>query len=594
MESETASPRSHGPNGPRDDPVVRGRTLAGKPVSPGYARGHAVFLGQDQREIPRRKIPTAEVEQELERFRLALETSRAELHRLSNRLQSELGMAEAEIFSAHLLFLQDPHFIERVEAAVREDLINIEAAIDAAIAELAQLLREADDAYLREREEDVRDLGRRVLRHVVQRELQPLARLEAGSVIIARELLPSDLLEIDRAHLAGIITERGGEAGHAAILARALAIPAVTGVTEVTRYARTGAVVLLDGLDGAVVLNPTEEQTRAFLTRQVAYEEVSREARLDEQLECVTTDGVRISLYANLGREDEVAQVAAHCLDGIGLFRTEYLFLTQSRPPSFEQQRQLYQSLAGGLGGKPLVIRTLDLGGDKYPAFQAPQFETNPNLGLRGLRFSLLVARDLFCDQVRAIIGLYPALDVSILLPMVLGGADLRAALTVIREVATEERVAALPPIGALIETPSAVFAIDDILAQADFVSIGTNDLTQFILAADRNALSTMDDYTVLHPSVLRAMRLVIRAADAAGKPASVCGEAAGDPDIAQLLVGLGVRRLSMSPVTASRVRSAIRASAYGRLQEMAEVAVAFDSAEAVAALLGRAPQDPL
>lgn len=575
---------------------MRGRELSGKPVSPGYARGNAVLVGQTKGEVPHRHVPSHEIDQELDRFRLALETSRSELRRLSNRVQSELGAAEAEIFSAHLLFLDDPEFIERVEAAVRRDRVNIEAAIDAAVSELAEVLREADNAYLREREEDVRDLGRRVLRHVAQDQAQAssLVSLGPGSVVVARELLPSDLLEIDRAHLVGLVTERGGEAGHAAILARALGVPAVTGVADITQHAWPGMRILLDGQTGTLVLDPCPEQEEAFGVTLRAYERAGRRALSEEQRECVTTDGVTIELFANIGREEEVSQVAAHRLEGVGLFRTEYLFLTRPQPPSFEDHRRLYERLAVGLDGRPVVIRTLDLGGDKYPAFLASEFEANPNLGIRGLRFSLLAAQDLFRTQVRAVLDLARAHEVSLLLPMVLGGADLRAALSLIREVAAQEGVLQLPPVGALIETPSAVFSVEEILAQADFVSIGTNDLTQFILAADRNAVATMGDYTVLHPSVLRAIGMVVRAADAAGRPVSVCGEAAADPSIAGLLVGLGVRRLSMSPVSASRVRLAIRATSCAAVGEMAQKALACDSAEAVTRLLGRTIQDPL
>jgi phosphotransferase system enzyme I (PtsI) len=573
---------------------MRGRELSGMPVSPGYARGSAVLVGQTQGKLPHRRIPPHEIDQELDRFRLALETSRSELRRLSKRVHSELGAAEAEIFCAHLLFLEDPQFIERVEAAVRRDRINIEAAIDAAVSELAQLLREADNAYLREREEDVRDLGRRVLRHVAQAQGSSLGSIGPASIVVARELLPSDLLEIDRAHLVGIATERGGETGHAAILARALGVAAVTGVADITHYAQPGMRILLNGQTGTLVLDPWPEQEEAFGVTLRAHERAGRQALSEEQRECVTTDGVRIELFANIGREEEVSQVSAHRLDGVGLFRTEYLFLTRPRPPAFEDQRRLYERLAVALNGRPLVIRTLDLGGDKYPGFLASEFEANPNLGMRGLRFSLLAAQDLFRAQVRAVLDLACAHEVSLLLPMVLGGADLRAAIALIHEVAAQDGVAQLPPVGALIETPSAVFSIEEILAQVDFVSIGTNDLTQFILAADRNAVATMDDYTVLHPSVLRAIRMVIRAADAAGKPVSVCGEAAADPSIAGLLVGLGVRRLSMSPVSASRVRLAIRASSCAALGLMAEKALASESAEAVAQLLGRNLQDPL
>ena len=250
------------------------------------------------------------------------------------------------------------------------------------------------------------------------------------------------------------------------------------------------------------------------------------------------------------------------------------------------RQHETYRQIAASLDGLPLVIRTLDLGGDKWPAFLKPKFEANPNLGVRGLRFSLLAAEDLFRTQICAVLHAATEHEVRIMLPMVLGRADLQQAISIIQNVAQKEGIANLPPIGTLIETPAAVFAIDEIMASSDFVSIGTNDLTQFILAADRNALAMIDDYTVLHPSVLRAVHRVIEAANAAGKPAAVCGESAADPGVACLLVGLGARRLSMSPVSAALVRYALRASHLDSLETLARAALNSDSAQTVSTLV--------
>jgi phosphoenolpyruvate-protein kinase (PTS system EI component) len=260
--------------------------------------------------------------------------------------------------------------------------------------------------------------------------------------------------------------------------------------------------------------------------------------------------------------------------------------------PSFERQCEVYRQLAARLDDLPLVIRTLDLGGDKWPAFLQPRFEANPNLGVRGLRLSLLADEALFRTQIRAILHAAEGRDVRILLPMVLGRADLQQAIAIIRDVASEERISSPPPVGALVETPSAVFSIDEIIATADFVSIGTNDLTQFILAADRNALALIDDYTVLHPSVLRAVQRVIAAAHAAGKPATICGEAASDPGVACLLVGLGARRLSMSPLSTARVRYAVRNAHLAALEELAWAALDSGSAQCVSKLVSNALQD--
>jgi phosphoenolpyruvate-protein phosphotransferase len=565
------------------------RIIQGKPISPGYAQGRAVLIGVGELPAPRRIVAADEVEGEIDRFHAALEHSQRDLLQLRERLRSELGSSEADIFTAHLLFLKDRQFIERVECAVRENYVNVEAAIDLTVRELVAILSESDNAYLRDRTEDIQDLGQRLLRHVQRGDAGGPVLLQPGTVLVARELLPSNLVDIDRGHLAGIVTERGGETGHAAILARSLGIPAITGATEATRTAVSGESVLLDGLTGEVVFDPSPRQLSDFIHRMHRYHAASLQALSEEVGECVTSDGTRIELYANIGRADEVDQISAHRLEGVGLFRTEYLFLDDPHPPSLERQIDVYRRIAAALGGRPLVIRTLDLGGDKRPAFLAAQFETNPNLGIRGLRFSLLATQELFRTQIRALLRLSKEFELQIMLPMVLGGSDLRQAREIIRQLAAEESIDRLPRLGALVETPAAVFAINEVLAACDFISVGTNDLTQFILAADRNALALIEDYTVLHPAVLRAIQQVLAAARESGKPAAICGEAASDPRVACLLVGLGARRLSMSPVSAARVRYALRTSKITALDELAARSLACESADAVSTLINEA-----
>jgi phosphoenolpyruvate-protein phosphotransferase len=565
------------------------KIIQGKPISPGYAQGRAVLIGAGELSVLKRIVATEEVESEIDRFHAALKSSQRDLLHLRERVRSELGSSEADIFTAHLLFLKDQQFIDDVERAVRENCLNIEAAIDLTVKELIDILSESDNAYLRERTEDIEDLGQRLLRHVLREDAGLPLRLEPGTVLVARELLPSNLIDIDRRHLAGIVTETGGETGHAAILARSLGIPAITGVTEATRTAVSGESVLLDGLTGEVVFEPSPRQLSDFTDRMHRYDAASLQALSEETGECITADGTRIELYANIGRADEVGQIPEHHLEGVGLFRTEYLFLDDPHAPTLERQINVYRRIAAALAGRPLTIRTLDLGGDKRPAFLAAQFETNPNLGIRGLRFSLLATQELFRTQIRALLRLSKEFEIQIMLPMVLGGGDLRHAREIIQQIAAQEGIERLPKLGALVETPAAVFAIKEVLAACDFISVGTNDLTQFILAADRNALALIDDYTVLHPAVLRAIRQVLAAARESGKPAAICGEAASDPRVACLLVGLGARRLSMSPVSAARVRYALRTSSVTSLEQLAGRSLACDCADAVSTCINEA-----
>lgn len=565
--------------------VLSETVLRGRPIAPGFAEGQALIQGAEPYAVPRYRIRPDAVEAEIDRLRRSLQQAEEDITRLQHWVAAELGESEAGIFAAHLAFLKDPQFLERVHAYLQRNLVNAEQAVAATVTELATELAAADNEYLRERAEDIRDLGRRVLRHLL-RQGSVLREIPAGAVLVTRELLASDLVGMEPGRLFAVITEVGGEAGHGAILARSLGVPTITGVSEATRRIPNEACVLVDGEIGEVLVAPTEAERAAFRARRHHYEEQD-EAAARAADGCATTDGIRVGLFANIRWPSEAAQVVDLHLDGVGLFRTEFMFLDELEPPGIDRQRAAYAKAARLVQGRPLVIRTVDLGGEKHPAFLARHFEANPNLGMRGLRFCLTVAPELFRVQLRAILEAGDGHDVRILFPMVLGGGDLDQALELLREVALEAGIARLPPIGALIETPSAVFAIEDILERVDFIGIGTNDLTQFMLAADRNALDLIGDYTVLHPAVLRAIRHTRNAAAAAGKTVSVCGEAASEPAIARLLVGLGIRELSMSPVLAERVRRTLRASSCSELEALAARALACASPETVRALLG-------
>jgi phosphotransferase system enzyme I (PtsI) len=570
------------------------RVLRGKPVAPGYAEGWA-FLYQAHRFIvPRYAIGRGEVPQEMERFTAALARAVDRLARLESRAVAELGRADADILAAHVALLRSPQFAEQVHERVRSRLENAEQAIEAAAEDLARSLERAEDEYLRARAHDIRGLARWVLRQLAMHADAPLADLPPRSVLVAHELMPSDLLQLNRAHLAGVITEQGGEASHTAILARALGVPYVTGVAAATDQINTGARVLLDGQTGELWISPEADVSAEFARSKAAYDRAIARAIAEEGHECVTLDGVRVSLEANIGRPAEAARAAAHRLDGVGLFRTEFMFLDAPSPPALEHQCAIYREAARQLAGRPLVVRTLDLGGDKQPAFLAPQFAANPKLGARGLRFSLGMARDLFRTQLDALAHVAHDGDVRVLFPMVLGRQDLRLARQLLAEACTTRGIPRPLPAGAMIETPAAVFMIEEILEEADFVSIGTNDLTQFILAADRNARDLIDDYSALHPAVLRAVRQVACAARAAGKPVTVCGEAAADPPAACLLVGLGVSALSMSPASAARVRRVLRAVRASDLERLAEDALGLDDSATVTALARKFVEDVL
>lgn len=560
--------------------------LIGRSISPGYAQGTAFLLTPaDKVEVPSHQIAASKVSDEVRRFEQAVARSRKDLRRLERRVSRELGSAQSSIFSAHLTLLADKQFVDRVTTRIKEAMVNAQQALVAEVSDLTQEIEALDNEYLRARAQDIRDIRNRLLRRLIDHDADPFADLRPETVIVTRELLPSETIDLDRDHVVAIISEDGGETSHAAILARAMGIPAVSGVREATSQIKNGQRVLVDGQAGTVTIAPTERQTVTFADSREQYDIESQAAVAEESSGCVTSDGHHVKLLANINRPDEAGMVRQHHLDGVGLFRTEFLFIDSISPPELEHQRDVYRDVIEQLGNAPLNFRTLDLGGDKIPLFLALNHEGNPNLGMRGLRFSL-AHPFLFETQLQALVGATRDNDLGLMFPMVLGESDLRQGIERLDAIAERHGCTKRPRVGAMIETPSSLFCLDKILKLVDFISIGTNDLTQFMLAADRNAARLADDYSVLHPSVLRAIRTVADACKESGCDVSVCGEAAGDPLVAGLLVGMGIQGLSMSPVRSARVRQRIRKSSLRDLQQLADEALEANSVQSVERLL--------
>ncbi|MGE5611814.1 MAG: phosphoenolpyruvate--protein phosphotransferase [Bacillota bacterium] len=560
-------------------------SLKGVPISPGYAEGTTIIHGvQRNIPIPHYHIAPAAVIDEVQRFESAVQRASLELAHVRDRVLWEFGEAQSEIFATHLALLNDPYFLTKVKHRITRDLVNAEQAIEVELNAAAGKLLAAKDEYFQERAQDIRDIGHRLLRQLIPGTAGLLTNLPGHSVIVAHELLPSDTLDLDRRHVVAIVTERGGTTSHAAILAKSLGVPAVTNVLGALARIKPGSRVLVDGLLGQIIADPSPTQASQFWSQKQQYESSTAAAIAAEQQECITMDGVRIHVYANIGRSHEALEVPQHHLDGVGLFRTEFLFMDEKQPPSLERQVQIYSDVAQAMSGRPLVIRTLDVGGDKIPAFLAAQCESDLGTCPRGLRFSLLVARDLFLTQLQAITRASARHNcIRVLFPMVVSANELSQAIDLLRMAAGASPT---PSIGAMIETPAALFDLDRILGLADYLSIGTNDLTQFLLASGRDAIDLFNETTVLHPAVLRAVAQVVEAAKRWNKPVAVCGEAAGDPATACLLVGLGVRELSMSPVRTTRVRYALRRSQVAELRQLAQEALQAVSPAKVRQLL--------
>lgn len=538
--------------------------MEGTTLSAGLAKGVAVVMGYElQRRIALPQpdeahfILRADVDAECGRMDDALDQSKDDLNDLNAIARDKPSIAAAvELVSVHAAMASE--MASLVKEHISSNLVGVEDALDSVICQSVSRLQKIDNDYLREREADVRDVGGRMMRHLIGVGPTDESALPPNSIVVARELVPSDAIGLANSGVVGIVTQFGGKLGHTAIIARSLGIPAVSGILNVTQRITSGMTLLIDAEAGVVTADPTEDQIAKFAARMVDFECGCEDAKSIESGPCRTLDGTEISLYGNVGLQTDLDQVLRRGLAGVGLFRTEFLYLQSQERPDAESQRHLYAEMAERLGDRPLVIRTFDLGGDKLPPFLSLDKNLDPSsLNLRGLRFSL-GEQHLLRAQLTAIVQVAQSTEVKILFPMVIGGDDFSQAIAVVEEVMRDCGALRRPPIGAMIETPAALFCLDEILELADFIAIGTNDLTQYLLAADRELSSESDAFTAMHPAVLRAIKQIMVAAERWDCPVTVCGEEAGEPEFAELLLGLGVRALSVSPSQASRMRTAI------------------------------------
>ncbi len=567
-------------DGPR---ATAAGALQGIAASPGQAVGPAITYRPQPPPVETRTVDDPQAE--WGRFQSALNAALAEVRQLGAQTAAQAGAAEAAIFEAHALFLQDPALLETVEQAIREQQRNAEAAWQAAIEEMAARFRALDDEYLRARAADTLDVGRRLLGHLTGAPpaLPPFA---APSILVAAELSPSDTAQLEPGMVLGICTERGGATAHSAILARALGIPAVVGAGPALQRVSDGQTIGLDGDSGAIWLAPDAERLETLRAQQRAWQERQQAAQRAGQQPGRTADGRRIEVAANIGSPQDVTAALAYGAEGVGLFRTEFLFLKREQAPDEEEQYAAYRAAADALGGRPLVIRTLDVGGDKPLPYLAQPGEENPFLGWRGIRFCLDQPQ-LFLTQLRAILRAGHERNVLAMLPMVSQLEEIAATRRLLAQASRElaERGEPHAPelkLGIMIEVPAAVALAESLAPAVDFFSIGTNDLTQYVMAADRGNAQVAALANALQPAVLRQVAATVRAADAAGIWVGVCGELAGNPLAAPLLVGLGVTELSMSAPSIPAVKEALRALTMAQAQELARQALALASAGAV------------
>ncbi len=544
--------------------------LEGLGVSPGIAIGPA-FVSDDNIAVPEYQLEADQVDAELQRFAAAVALSIKQLRKLKGKSEGLPGTAKEEagyLLDAHLHMLANSRLVRGVERRIRSDRINAERAVTDEIAQVADSFAEMGDAYLAARIEDVRVVGARLIRNLTKTPYASIQKLPEGTVILAEELTPADTALMDPRRIAAFATVLGGAESHTAIMARALNLPAVLGVAGLLDAVETGDIVVIDGSAGEIVLNPAPTTVARYEAKSEEFERAERQLQRLRRLPAVTRDGVEIVLQANLELPRELDQANTAGAAGIGLLRTEFLFMNREDLPDEEEQYAAYADLVRGMDGKPVTIRTLDIGGDKLAAplmKMLPPDAANPALGLRAIRLSLRERR-LLDTQLAAILRAAALGPVRILLPMVSSVSELKQVRDALAQVVRRLKRRGirlpkqLPPMGVMIEIPGAALAADALAASADFFSIGTNDLIQYTLAIDRGDEAVAELYNPLHPAVLRLIQFSVQAALRAKKPVCLCGEMAGDPRYTALLLGFGITDLSMAPANIGRVKQRIRA----------------------------------
>jgi phosphotransferase system, enzyme I, PtsP len=557
--------------------------LVGLGASPGFGigRAHVADSGININDLPKeRKNPP---KREMLRVRTAVGRAIKDLERTKERVRATVPEIDAAIFDAQKLMLQDQTFLTRIENLIGDGL-SAEAALQQTANEFVEQFAGLKDAYLRDRAADIKDIGQRVLRHLlgVSERQRPVT---SGIVLVAAGVSLSDLAMVEQQHLKGLVLASGGVTSHASILAKSLEIPTVVGAERAEEVIREGDQLIVDGNAGVVYVNPTAEILREFDRLEREYRAFNRELETLRDLPAETVDGHRVHLCANIGLLGDMHLALLHGAEGIGLYRTEVPFLSHRDFLTEEEQVELYRRVVTGMGGKPVTIRTLDLGADKYPPYLNIPREDNPFLGWRSIRISLELP-DIFKAQLRAILRAAAAGPVRIMFPMISSLEEIRRVKDLLAEAQEELRETGEPaphiPIGMMVEVPSAVTLADHLVREVDFISVGTNDLIQYVLAVDRNNRKVASLYEPLHPAVIQMIATAVRAAKEAGKPASICGEMAADPVCTLLLVGLGFDDLSMGPFFIPVIKRLIRAMTFETARSLAEEVVTMPTIKEV------------
>ncbi|MFH0777076.1 MAG: phosphoenolpyruvate--protein phosphotransferase [Candidatus Eisenbacteria bacterium] len=576
------------------------RIIKGIGASPGIAIGAAHVFEPEELHVGERRLAEHDVENEVVRFHSALAGTRREIEEIRETIRAELGDEQASIFDAHLMILDDVVAVEATVKAIRDERINAEFAYRRTLSKIAEEFDVAEEEHFRNTASDVRDVKRRVIRHLISKPRKSLGDLRGQVVLVAKDLTPSEAALLEKDRILGIATDAGGRTSHVAIMARSRGIPAVVGLKSATLHVKEGSVVAVDGNRGQLEVEPSETSLSEYERRHRQLAELEGSLVSQRELPAVTTDGHQIELSANIEMPEEAQMARERGARGVGLFRTEFFYMRSARLPGEDEQHEAYKKVAELMYPYPVIIRTMDVGGDKFASYLGTQRENNPFLGWRGIRFSL-EREEIFKIQLRAIFRASVSGNVKLMFPMVSSLEELRQANVLCDRVKDELREKGVPfdehcEIGIMAETPAAVMLAESLAREADFFSIGTNDLIQYTLAVDRGNEKTAHLYEPLHPAVLRSVKTLVDAGHRNGIWVGVCGEMCGDPAGAAVLLGLGLDEFSVSPYLLPEIKAVVRSVSFAEAKDLADKALCLSTTAEIRSfvektILSRFPQ---
>jgi len=562
------------------------RVFHGIAVSPGIAMGKTAVLHTENFAVPRATIGSDDIPKEIARFEDALTLTRSDILTVKKKILHEISREHSEIFNAHLLILEDRTLIEDVIALIKDDKVVAEYAFTTVLKRYFQAFSQIEDAYLKERIADIRDVGCRVLGKMSGGSSDGIEKLDGPNIIISHDLAPSDTAMMKRDKVLGFVTEVGGPTSHTAIMARSLEIPAVVGIQGLTSEIGPSQAAIVDGNHGLILIDPDKETIKKYKLEAKRYEKYTKELAKLKDLPAETLDGEKVELSANIELPEELASVISHGAEGIGLYRTEYFYMNRIGLPTTEEQLEAYKTVADAINPNSVIVRTLDLGGDKFVSSLDVPKEMNPFLGWRAIRFCL-EKTDIFKAQLKAILQASIHKNLKIMYPMISNISELQQANKILEEVKEGLRKEKIKfdeaiPTGAMIEIPSAALTSEILIKEADFFSIGTNDLIQYTIAVDRINEKIAYLYEPTHPGILKLIQMTIANAHAENKWVGTCGESCSDPAIAFLLIGMEIDEISVSPIVVPTLKKMIRSIKMSDAKAIAKEAVKFTTGKEI------------